>query len=101
MEAIYPILFHGGLRVTLVQILEDPVMGREGSYLIVIPSNAARMTSSLPWFRKGTDPGTIITFDKPLSSRKPKVEWGSYVGLIWAKTVGDPEAVGSAELPYI
>ncbi|KAJ5237941.1 hypothetical protein N7489_008032 [Penicillium chrysogenum] len=27
------------------------------------------MTSSLPWFRKGTDPGTIITFDKPLSSR--------------------------------
>ncbi|OOQ89245.1 hypothetical protein PEBR_17005 [Penicillium brasilianum] len=27
------------------------------------------MTSSLPWFRKGTDPGTIITLDKPLSSR--------------------------------
>ncbi|KAJ5431533.1 hypothetical protein N7445_009265 [Penicillium cf. griseofulvum] len=27
------------------------------------------MTSSLPWFRKGTDPRTIITLDKPLSFR--------------------------------
>ncbi|CAI7618460.1 unnamed protein product [Penicillium palitans] len=27
------------------------------------------MTSSLPWFRKGTGPGTIITLNKPLSSR--------------------------------
>ncbi|KAJ5779107.1 hypothetical protein N7457_006827 [Penicillium paradoxum] len=27
------------------------------------------MTSSLPWFREGTDPGTIITLDEPLSSR--------------------------------
>ncbi|KAJ5504533.1 hypothetical protein N7463_007407 [Penicillium fimorum] len=27
------------------------------------------MTSSLPWFRKGTDPKPIITLDKLLSSR--------------------------------
>ncbi|CAI7672811.1 unnamed protein product [Penicillium palitans] len=38
------------------------------------PSNAAPMTSSLPWFRKGTRPGTIIAFEKPLSSQWKIIE---------------------------
>ncbi|OQE41040.1 hypothetical protein PENCOP_c005G00076 [Penicillium coprophilum] len=52
-----------GLRSTFYIIYSPPPPHPQHS------SNAAQMTSSLPWFRKGTDSGTIITLDKPLSSQ--------------------------------
>ena len=66
MEAIYPILFHGGLRVMLVQILEDPVMGREGSYLIVI---LIQLLKNFPpgreWFIKSDNSSRVCALAEP------------------------------------